>query len=157
MQVYSLRKNGVLKDQKRVAVYFDKDVDKVNGPSRDRVKPEFYKETQISSIIERATRTGIMSVKPNPGFGVVSGADFLSMQNAVIDVQKYFDSLPSKVRDFFVNSPKNYLDWIVNPANKEQAIEMGLLEKPAGAPVEPAPAVAPPAPVVPPAPAAPVV
>lgn len=160
MQVVTNRSadNRTFADQKRVAIFFDKDIDKVNGPSRNRVKPEFFKETRIDVIMQRALRTGIQMVKPHPGFGVVSGADYLQKQNALIDVQKYFDSLPSETRDFFANSPKNMVDFVCDPKNREQAIELGLIEKPKevlvpGAPVKggsdfavpaPAPVVVPP-------------
>jgi hypothetical protein len=149
MQIVTERVDGVFPGQRRVAVYFDKDVDKVTGPSRNRVKPEFLRETKIDVIIERATRTGLVPTKPFPGYRNVTGTDFLTMQNAIIDVQKYFDSLPSDTREFFANSPVNYLDFIADPKNKDQAIELGLIEKPAPAPVEPAPDVPPVAPVAP--------
>lgn len=143
MQIVSNRKGGVYKGQRRVAVFFDKDADNAMGPSRNRVKPEFLRETRIDVIIERATRTGIMPTKPFPGYRAVSGADYLTMQNAVIDVQKYFDSLPSETRDFFANSPVNYLDFINDPKHRDECISMGLIEKPAPAPVDPAPVVEP--------------
>lgn len=161
MQIVSTRKDGAFKGQRRCAVFFDKDEDKVNGPSRSRAKPEFFKETQIDVIMSRATRTGIVPVKPNPKFGdFTSGNDLLTVQNRIIDLHKYFDSLPSATRDFFANSPANYLDFLADPKNRDRCVEMGLIqrpeppaqppaEKPKDAPVPSAPAVLSDAPTAP--------
>jgi len=140
MIVISDSKKPVFEGQKRVQIFFDRDVDTEGkptklGPSRNRVKPEFLKASKIEEILKKATRTGMISVKPNAYYGdFTSSGDFLTAQNRVIRLQQYFDSLPSETRNWFANSPKNYLDFVLDPRNREQAIEMGLLPKPKGAP-----------------------
>ena len=39
-----------------------------------------------------------------------------------------FMELPSEVRTFFENNPKNMLDFISKPENKEKCIELGLMK-----------------------------
>ena len=41
-----------------------------------------------------------------------------------------FDNLPSDVRNRFNNNPAQLLDFVADPENKEEAIELGLLPKP---------------------------
>lgn len=137
---------------RRVQVFFDKDTDKVRGPSRNRCKPEFLKASRIDVIMKKATRTGMVSVRPGARYGdFTSGADFLTTQNRIIELQRYFDGLPSETRNFFANDPKNYLDFVLDPKHRDQAIAMGLVEKPQAAPAPVVPAPVPePGPVSPP-------
>lgn len=138
MKVVSVRENGAFTGQKRVQIFFDRDEDQKNGPSRDRCKPEFFKASRIDVIIKKALRTGMMDVKPGTFYGDFSdGADFLQHQNRVISVHRYFEGLPSETRNFFNNDPKNLLDFVANPANYDEAVKMKILKK---RPQEPAPA-----------------
>ena len=131
MVVVTERKDGT----RRVQLFFNRDEDKDRGPSRNRVKSEFLNETKISTIMERANRSGMVRVKAGARFGdFTSGQDYLQLQNRIIAVQKHFDSLPSEDRNFFANDPKNFLDFITDPKHRKQAIEMGFIEDPEAVP-----------------------
>lgn len=56
-----------------------------------------------------------------------------------------FMDMPAKVRERFANDPSRMVDFLQDPANRDEAVKLGLVK----APEEPAP----PAPPVPPAPA----
>jgi len=140
MNVLSINKNGAFEGQKRVQIFFNRDTDKLNGPSIDRCKPEFHKATRIEAIMKKALRTGVVSVRQDAVYGdFSSGNDFLAAQNRIIQLNQYFDSLPSDTRNFFANSPQNYLDWVLDPANKDKAIEMGLMRRTEPLPEAPKP------------------
>jgi len=131
MQLITTRKDGAFVGQKRVQIFFNRDEDKLNGKSADRCKPEFHKATRIEAIMKKALRTGLVDVRQDAVYGdFSSGNDFLTQQNRIIQMKQYFDSLPSDTRNFFANSPQNYLDWVLNPSNREKAIEMGLIKRP---------------------------
>lgn len=155
MQVISENPRGVFEGQKRVQIHFDMDEDKDRGPSRSRVKPEFLKDSLISNIMKKASRTGFVNVRQVSFGDFTSTQDFLQRQNAVIEFTKFFDSLPSATREFFANDPANVLDFVKDPKNRDKAVELKVLKKSEAAPAPLAPA--PPATPVNPAPAAPVV
>lgn len=156
MQVVVEREDG----SRDVKIYFDRDVDDKgnrieDGPSMDRVLPEFLHESKLETIMKRAMKTGMVNAVPGAYYGdFTSSTDWLERQNAVIEYQRYFDSLPAETKDYFANNPANLLDFINDPNNREEAIKLGILKKPEVAPAPEAPAT--PAPVTPATPAAPV-
>lgn len=157
MQVISEPKG---EGKRRVQLFFDRDVDSEGkpdklGPSRNRVKPEFLKESRIENILKRATKTGMIQVRQGARFGdFTSGQDYLTLRNRMIEVEQYFDTLSSDDRNFFNNDVKNYLDFVTLPQHREEAEKRGFLKKPAAepapsAPVPDTPAAPAPAPAVP--------
>lgn len=82
-------------------------------------------------------------------FRKVQGEDFLNRYQGYLDgqfgdfsdVQDYrtaidqiqqargvFEALPAKVRSRFANDPAQFLDFVHNPANRDEMIQMGLVE-----------------------------
>ena len=59
-------------------------------------------------------------------YGDVSGADFTDAIETVQRAQDSFNSLPAKVRKQFNNNPALFLDFVNDPQNENQLIEMGL-------------------------------
>lgn len=104
-----------------------------NRPSL--TKQSFKDECDINVIMRR--------------FRKVQGADYLNRYQGYLDgqfgdfsdVQDYrtaidqiqqargvFDALPSKVRSRFENDPAQFLDFVHNPANRDELVSMGLAE-----------------------------
>jgi len=104
-----------------------------NRPSL--TKQSFKDECDINIIMKR--------------FRKVQGADFLNRYQGYLDgqfgdfsgVQDYrtaieqiqqargvFDALPSKVRSRFENDPAQFLDFVHNPANRDELVAMGLTD-----------------------------
>jgi hypothetical protein len=48
-----------------------------------------------------------------------------------------FMSLPAKIRSRFQNDPGAFLDFVQNPENRDEMIELGLAKAQPRAPVEP--------------------
>ncbi|AXH77479.1 MAG: internal scaffolding protein [Microviridae sp.] len=59
---------------------------------------------------------------------------YLDAQNRVLRASEAFQSLPSAVRARFQGSVPALLEFISDPANTEEAIFLGLCEKPASQP-----------------------
>lgn len=111
-----------------------------NRPSL--TKQSFKDECDINVIMKR--------------FRKVQGADYLNRYQGYLDgqfgdfseVQDYrtaidqiqqargvFDALPSKVRSRFENDPAQFLDFVHNPANRDELVAMGLADpKPVASP-----------------------
>lgn len=93
-----------------------------------RTKQGHKAETDINSIMARFQRTGMLEFvnKHEPQYGDVSQIDFQSSMETVIRAREMFADLPSKVRDRFDNDPSELLEFLENPANRAEAVLLGL-------------------------------
>lgn len=121
-------------------------IDFTDAPTRTRQAPKAG--TQIDAILKRYATQGVspndvgvffQQVASMP-FGVQPGTDYQEALNGVIRVENYFMSLPSRIREKFGHKAQNMINFIADPANLEEARELGLVSK---EPVKPAPVPAP--------------
>lgn len=92
-------------------------------------KQEFATECDINNIMKRFERDGIeIHVNRYQGaYGDFTGAvDFHTAMNQVITSQDMFMSLPAEIRERFGNDPGAFLDFVTDPVNEDELIEMGL-------------------------------
>ena len=91
---------------------------------------QFREECDINTIMERFGRTGeLIAPVRMPQYGDFDGvSDYHSAMNAIVEAQSAFDSLPAKVRARFGNDPAEFLDFVYNEENREEAIRLGLVE-----------------------------
>lgn len=61
-------------------------------------------------------------------------SDYHSAMNQLQEANASFMSLPSQIRTKFQNDPGALLSFLNDPANKQEAIELGLIEKPKPSP-----------------------
>lgn len=93
----------------------------------------FREECDINRIMERYQETGNWGEQTNvrPQFGDFSTEfDFRTAQETVIRAREAFEALPSKVRRRFGNDPAELLEFLQDEANRDEAIMLGLIEKP---------------------------
>jgi phage internal scaffolding protein len=118
---------------------------KINKPYHDRnritvggfeptiTQQHLENETNINAIMARALKTGAMPAARHSAeamFGdFSSGDDYQTMLNKVIALESSFDSLPSDIRNRFRNNPAMLLDFLSDENNRDEAIELGLLDK----------------------------
>lgn len=100
-------------------------------------------ECDINTILSRYSLGGLVSKRRDAFFADVSEVptDFREALDLVDSSRRAFLQLPSQLRARFGNDPAQLLDFLRDPANREEAIELGLLEKPVP-PEAPAPVVA---------------
>lgn len=115
---------------------------------KSRAKQSFKDECNINTIMLKYEKTGILEyVRQNQGsyadFSNVT--DYQTALNTIMEAEASFSSLPAKVRAGFGNDPGAFLAWMEDPANKDQAIELGLMPMPE-TPPSPEPKAAPPRP-----------
>ncbi len=110
------------------------------------------KATNINTIVAQYDKTGVL-----PTFGrdalfadVSDIPDYRTALDLISKADEMFMQIPANVRARFENDPAVFLDFTSDPTNRDEMVEMGLLEKPLVEPlVAPlVPAVVPP--VVPP-------
>lgn len=92
---------------------------------------QFQKETDINQIMDRYARVGNQpKSRAEAIFGDFTSIDFLDAQNKIISARAAFMALPSKVRRRFNNEPATMLRFLEDPENRDEAVKLGLLNKP---------------------------
>lgn len=96
-------------------------------------KQEFKDECDINFIMARYEATGVVEhlAAGTPKYGDFTDVpDYHQAMNTVIQAESLFSALPAKVRERFANDPSQMLDFLRDPANRDEAIELGLVDRP---------------------------
>lgn len=98
----------------------------------------FVEESDINYIAERYGLTGeLPQVLQLPKYGDFTEVfDFQSANNAVIEANRQFLTLPAKMRSRFDNDPQKLLSFLEDVNNRDEAIYLGLIPKPVTEPVQ---------------------
>ncbi len=101
-----------------------------------RTKQSFKKETDINTIMARYVKTGAIApealAQRQAVFADVSEiGDFQECQQRIASAHSAFMTLEPELRARFENDPAQLLDFVADPENREEAIELGIIEKPA--------------------------
>lgn len=103
------------------------------GDSAKSVTQQSFKdECDINKILERFGLTGEMPENPRlPQSGDFTGvSDFHTAMTAVRKAEEGFLELPANLRARFGNDPQNLLEFLEDVKNKDEAVKLGLVEKP---------------------------
>lgn len=98
-----------------------------------RTKQSFVDECDINKIVARASQTGFIAHanKRVPHYGDYSNVvDFQTAIERVRIAEDQFNALPAKIRSRFKNDPAEFLAFVGDEKNKDEAIELGLFSKP---------------------------
>lgn len=121
-----------------------------------RTKQAFKDEADINKMIARFDRTGLLdnvNVKQGVYADVSELRDYKSALDVVSSANSLFAELPALIRERFENDPAQLIEFLDDPKNVDEAVELGLVvkrEESVTPPVEPA-LPAPAAAAVPPA------
>lgn len=102
----------------------------------------FKEQCDINRIVSKYEQTGLLEhLNQRPGFfeDLTNVPDYRSALNKVIQAKEAFGMLPARTRERFSNDPGEMLGFLEDPANKEEAIKLGLVKKPIEAPITPPP------------------
>lgn len=91
---------------------------------------QFTKECDINTIVEAYGLNGeLPQVLRAPEYGDYSEVkDFASAMNAVRAAEANFMLLPAKLRARFENDPQQFLSFVQDDGNYQEARDLGLLE-----------------------------
>lgn len=95
-------------------------------------KQSMKDEVDINNIVERYNSTGLVThvSSRTAAYGDVSTVpDYQAAMNVVIQANEMFDALPSAVRERFKNDPAQFLAFVGDEKNREEAEKLGLIEK----------------------------
>lgn len=110
------------------------------GPGR--TKQAHKDECDINQILARYRKTGVLDFaqRHEPQYGDVTAIDFQAAMNTVANANSMFANLPAHMRARFHNSAPEFLAFVGDPENREEAEKLGLLKaKPEVAEGAPAP------------------
>lgn len=115
--------------------YDDRVREKSGNKAESLTQQQFKKESDINEIMNRVKK-GLpidpMLVKQNGTYmNTINVPNLMEAHNILEDAKDSFYSIPSDVREKFNNDPVEFLKFIGDNKNKEKAIELGLIEKPA--------------------------
>lgn len=101
-------------------------------PDEGVTQQQFAEECDINVIVGRFGLTGeLPEVAHAPVSGDFSGVfDYQSALNAVLKAEEGFMEFPGELRARFNNDPQRLMEFLDNPANREEAIKLGLVNKP---------------------------
>lgn len=107
---------------------------KCETPSK--AKQEFRKEADINTLLSKYERTGMALPRGDaqPMFGDFTAPELQDYRQALDTVRgagKLMDSLPAKTRARFGNNVADLLLFVQDPLNRQEAIELGLINPPA--------------------------
>lgn len=102
-------------------------------------KQSMVAECDINNIIKTYQMTGVIAhINSRADTGVFMDLpdeiDFQESLHLVERSRQAFAALPSVVRNRFANDPARFLEFLSDPANREEAGRLGLLKAPARAP-----------------------
>jgi phage internal scaffolding protein len=98
-------------------------------------------ECDVNNIIKKYDATGLITHVANfeASYGDVGSLDFREALELQMQISEKFSELPSSIRKTFENSPQKYLEFLENPKNYDQSVEMGLRKPPVTPNVAPQP------------------
>lgn len=88
------------------------------------------KECDVNLIIQKYDKTGLIQhiSKFEGKFGDMTGLDFTTAQQQVANALSMFEELPANIKKRFKQSPAALLEFMENPANRDEAIKLGLID-----------------------------
>jgi len=116
-----------------------------------RTKQAFKDECDINTILKRFLRTGVLDFtnKREAQYGDTTGLEFNQAMQTVAQAKSLFADLPAGLRARFKNDPAEFLDFVQDDRNMEEARKLGLLKPAKTDPLaSPEPASATPAPAL---------
>lgn len=86
----------------------------------------------VNLILKQFRVTGVLPNRGAPGRyeDLPSSMDYQEAMNVTLAAQAAFADLPSKIRERFGNDPESLLRFLGDPENRDEAIKLGLLDRP---------------------------
>nr|AVQ10167.1 minor capsid protein [Gokushovirinae environmental samples] len=95
-----------------------------------RCQRQFKDQCNVNKIIEKFKRTGSVTHVRNAHDGVYMDLTELpSLQEAqevIIAATKAFEAVPASIRQRFGHDPQQFINFLEDPNNNEEAIKLGL-------------------------------
>lgn len=98
-------------------------------------KQSFKEECDVNEILKRAANGEDLSARLNSRvaqYGDFTNIpDFRESMNLIARANRMFMELDWQLRERFANDPAKLIDFLQDPANREEAVKLGLVNAPA--------------------------
>lgn len=102
-----------------------------HGPTR--TQRQYKDQCNVNNIIAKFKKTGSVTHVRNAQEGVYADLadlpDLMEAQKIVIAATSAFENVPAHIRKRFSNDPNEFINFLQDPANSEEAIKLGLVAK----------------------------
>lgn len=97
-------------------------------PEPTRTEQHHKDNVEINNILRRYEQTGILEHQNQyeGSYADLSPLDFQEYQNKIASAWSMFEALPATVRARFSNDPAQFLAFVQDPANTDEALRLGL-------------------------------
>jgi len=105
----------------------------ISRPSHSSMTQQQYKdECNPNVVIQRYNRTGELGRirQSQPIYVDCTSFDFEEARERVARIEETFMELPALLRRRFDHEPRKLLEFLQDEKNREEAIELGMIEKP---------------------------
>lgn len=120
IKIITLRANGTKRVQTQIT-------------GETRTQQQFQDQTDINKIMEQYVKTGTLTHIRNATEGVYADLSNLpsyeEAMRTIIAADDAFKDIPAPVRQRFGNDPQQLMDFLNEPKNHDEAIELGLMTK----------------------------
>lgn len=105
-------------------------------PINSKVEQHHAENSNVGDLMNRLrSPTGVYAPPPGdptgrrvPRFGEEwTSMDYHAMHNKLVDAQREFAGLPSRIRSRFNNDPYQLIRFVEEPANRPEALTLGLV------------------------------
>lgn len=102
-------------------------------PEEGMTQQQFKDETDINEIVRKFGLTGELpeNFRPPQSGDFTEVMDFKTAMNAVRAAEESFMQMPADLRYKFANDPQRLISYLNDDKNREEAIALGLVNKPA--------------------------
>lgn len=104
-----------------------------NTSGASMTQQHFKDETDINKLMRKYGHASLIPAGFRlPEYGDFDGlTDYHSAINAIAQAREGFESLPADLRRKFDNDPGKFVDFVLEPSNRNALIDMKLIEPPA--------------------------
>ena len=97
-----------------------------------RTKQSFKDECDINTIVRRFGLTGQLpsDIRMPLNGDFTNVPDFRTAMDMIVAARESFEAMPADVRSRFHNDAAEFVDFCSDPKNRDEAIKLGLVEKP---------------------------
>lgn len=102
------------------------------GDEPSLTQQQFAADCDINNILDKWSRTGELPMSARlPDYGDFTGpSDYAEALALVREADEQFSGLDAKVRARFSHDPAQFLEFMTDPANYDEAVALGLAVKP---------------------------
>lgn len=100
----------------------------LNCPEPTRTEQHHKDQVEINNILAKYERTGVIDHrnKYEGQYNDLAAYDYQENMFKIAAANTMFEELPSGLRARFNNQPAQFLEFVQNPRNREEMIELGL-------------------------------